>query len=121
MPQISVDYSAHLAGSFDRQAFGLALNALTVKTIAATPEACKTRFRQVEESVVGERVAPHALVFVEFQIFPGRSAEAKAELSEAVLALVAEHLAPAPGEPLHAAVNVVDIDRGSYRGVTLAG
>lgn len=74
MPQISVDYSERLADSFDRRGFGLALNRLAVKLIDATPEACKVRFRRVEEPVVvGADSDTYALVFVEFQIFPGRT------------------------------------------------
>ncbi|MCX5209228.1 isomerase [Kitasatospora sp. NBC_00240] len=122
MPQISVDYSANLADTFDRQALGLALNQLAVKYLAAAPDACRTRFRRVDETVVvGERAEGQDLVLVDFPIFPGRSPEAKAGLSEAVLALLAEHLPTAPGRRLHTAVNVVDIDSDSYRGTTLDG
>ncbi|MGW6913633.1 5-carboxymethyl-2-hydroxymuconate Delta-isomerase [Kitasatospora sp. NPDC054939] len=121
MPQISVDYSPSLAGSFDRRELGLAINRLAVKTINATPEACKLVFRQVEELVVGESAGPDAQVYVEFQIFPGRTPEAKAELSEAVLALLAERVAAPAGERLFTAVNVQDIDRDSYRSATVEG
>ncbi|WP_195910989.1 5-carboxymethyl-2-hydroxymuconate Delta-isomerase [Streptomyces kaniharaensis] len=121
MPQISVDYSAGLAGTFDRRALGLAINRLAVKTIAAQPEACKTLFRANDDFVVGEGDGPDAQVFVEFQIFPGRTPEAKAALSEGVLALLAEHISPAPGTRLFTAVNIEDIDRESYRSTTAAG
>lgn len=122
MPQISVEYSPSLAGSFDRRALGTAINRLAVAAIAAAPLACKTVFRPVdEEFVVGEEEGPTAQVLVEFRIFPGRSAEAKAALSEGVLALVAEHVAPPAGVALYAAVDVADIDRDAYRSVVLGG
>ncbi|RKT18892.1 5-carboxymethyl-2-hydroxymuconate isomerase [Streptomyces sp. 1114.5] len=121
MPQISVDYSSGLAGSFDRRALGLAINRLAVKTIDAKPEACKTLFRASDDFVVGEAEEPAAQVYVEFQIFPGRTPEAKAALSEGVLALLAEHVAPAAGTRLYTAVNISDIDRESYRSTTAAG
>ncbi|MFD0346729.1 hypothetical protein ACFQ0M_12865 [Kitasatospora aburaviensis] len=70
MPQISVDYSPELAGSFDRRELGLAINRLAVKTINASPEACKTVFREVQDFVVGESAGPDSQVYVEFQIFP---------------------------------------------------
>ncbi|MFG2822772.1 5-carboxymethyl-2-hydroxymuconate Delta-isomerase [Kitasatospora sp. NPDC048365] len=119
MPQISVDYSERLADSFDRRAFGLALNRLAVKLIDAKPESCKVRFRRVEESVVGADADTYALVFVQFQIFPGRSPEAKAALSEAVLAELPAHLGDLSA-PVDAAVDIKDIDRDCYRGTVLA-
>ncbi|MFF3005864.1 5-carboxymethyl-2-hydroxymuconate Delta-isomerase [Kitasatospora sp. NPDC057940] len=121
MPQISVDYSPSLAGSFDRRALGLAINRLAVGTIDAKPEACKTLFRQNDDFVVGEDEGAAAQVYVEFQIFPGRTPEAKAALSEGVLALLAEHVAPTPGTRLYTAVNVSDVDRGSYRSASAEG
>ncbi|MFD0258374.1 MULTISPECIES: 5-carboxymethyl-2-hydroxymuconate Delta-isomerase [Kitasatospora] len=122
MPQISVDYSANLADAFDRRALGLALNQLAVKFLTVAPDGCKTRFRRADETVVvGERAEGQDLVLVDFQIFPGRSPEAKAGLTEAVLALLAEHLPAAPGRRLHTAVKVVDMDSDSYRGTTLDG
>ncbi|MEK2490591.1 isomerase [Kitasatospora purpeofusca] len=122
MPQISVDYSPSLAGSFDRRELGVAINRLAVETIDATPGGCKTVFRQTDPEVVvgfGERV--EAQLFVQFQIFPGRTPEAKAALTEAVLALLAERVRPAPGERLQLAVDVRDIDRGAYRNTAVEG
>ncbi|MFE4973014.1 5-carboxymethyl-2-hydroxymuconate Delta-isomerase [Kitasatospora sp. NPDC056651] len=119
MPQISVDYSADLAGTFDRRGLGLAINRLAQETIDAKPESCKTVFRQSEVLVVGTSGASSdTQVFVEFQIFPGRSPEAKAALSEGVLALLARYVRPKPGTRLFTAVNIADIDRDSYRNAT---
>ncbi|MEU6968498.1 isomerase [Kitasatospora aureofaciens] len=119
MPQISVDYSSGLAGTFDRRALGLAINRLAEETIDAKPESCKTLFRQSEELVVGSTgLEGDTQVYVEFQIFPGRTPEAKAALSEGVMALLAEHVAPLPGGRLFTAVSIEDIDRESYRNAT---
>ncbi|WP_354643507.1 5-carboxymethyl-2-hydroxymuconate Delta-isomerase [Kitasatospora camelliae] len=120
MPQIAVDYSERLADRFDRRGFGVAVNRLAVELIGATPNSCKLRFRRVEEPVVGADPDTYALVFVEFQIFPGRTPEAKVALSEAVLAALPGYLAEEPGAaPVQAAVNIMDIDRDCYRGTTL--
>ncbi|MFJ9694634.1 5-carboxymethyl-2-hydroxymuconate Delta-isomerase [Kitasatospora sp. NPDC101183] len=122
MPQISVEYSSSLAGTFDRRGLGLAINRLAEQTIDAKPEACKTVFRQVEALVVGTSGrAGDAQVFVDFQIFPGRSPEAKAALSEGVLGLLARFVRPERGGRLFTAVNVVDIDRDSYRSTSVEG
>ncbi|MEU4114618.1 isomerase [Kitasatospora sp. NPDC028055] len=122
MPQISVDYSSGLAGSFERRALGLAINRLAEETIDAKPGSCKTLFRQSEDLVVGsDGPVGDAQVYVEFQVFPGRTPEAKAALSEGVLALLAQHVRPAPGTRLFTAVNIADIDRESYRGGVVQG
>ncbi|MEU1285511.1 isomerase [Kitasatospora sp. NPDC005856] len=122
MPQISVDYSASLAGTFDRRGLGLAINRLAEATIDAKPDSCKTVFRQSELLVVGTSgAAADAQVFVEFQIFPGRSPEAKAALSEGVLALLAQYVRPRPGTRLFTAVDIADIDRECYRNATAQG
>ncbi|MEU9043395.1 MULTISPECIES: isomerase [unclassified Kitasatospora] len=122
MPHISVDYSAGLAGGFDRRALGLAINRLAEETIDAKPESCKTLFRQSEELVVGTSGTPSDVqVYVEVQMFPGRTPEAKAALGAGVLALLAEHVKPAPGARLFTAVNLADIERESYRNAVVAG
>ncbi|MEV7596223.1 isomerase [Kitasatospora sp. NPDC089797] len=122
MPQISVDYSSSLAGTFDRRALGLAINRLAEETIDAKPGSCRTVFRQSEELVVGSTgPAGDAQVYVEFQVFPGRTPEAKAALGEGVVALLARHVRPLPGARLFTAVNIADIDRGSYRNGTVQG
>ncbi|WP_030056253.1 MULTISPECIES: 5-carboxymethyl-2-hydroxymuconate Delta-isomerase [Streptomyces] len=122
MPQISVEYSSSLAGTFDRRGLGLAINRLAEQTIDAKPEACKTVFRQVEALVVGTSGrAGDAQVYVEFQIFPGRTPEAKAALSEGVIELVAKFVRPERGSRLFTAVNVADIDRDSYRVTSVEG
>ncbi|GHF52597.1 isomerase [Kitasatospora xanthocidica] len=122
MPQISVDYSAGLAGTFDRRALGLAINRLAEETIDAKPESCKTVFRPSEELVVGTSgMSGDVQVFVEFQIFPGRSPEAKAALAEGVLKLVARYVRPRPGARLFSAVDIADIDRDCYRNAVVLG
>ncbi|MFJ6379185.1 5-carboxymethyl-2-hydroxymuconate Delta-isomerase [Kitasatospora sp. NPDC092039] len=122
MPQISVDYSADLAGTFDRRGLGLAINRLAEETIDARPGSCKTVFRRSEVLVVGtDGAATDTQVFVEFQVFPGRAPEAKAALGEGVLALLAEYVRPKPGTRLFTAVNITDIDREGYRNATAQG
>jgi 5-carboxymethyl-2-hydroxymuconate isomerase len=122
MPQISVDYSSSLAGTFDRRGLGLAINRLAEETIDAKPESCKTVFRQSEVLVVGTGgTSGDAQVLVEFRIFPGRSPEAKAALGEGVLKLLAEYVRPVPGTRLFTAVDIADIDRECYRSAAVRG
>ncbi|MET7615369.1 5-carboxymethyl-2-hydroxymuconate Delta-isomerase [Streptomyces sp. NPDC005408] len=114
MPQITVDYSENLESAFDRRDFALALHPLIVETIDTKLSACKTRFRRVDETVVAGGTPADALVHIGIGLLPGRADELKAQLSEAVLGLLATHLKPAEGiEPVLSA-EVRDLEP-SYR------
>ncbi|WP_030691825.1 5-carboxymethyl-2-hydroxymuconate Delta-isomerase [Streptomyces globisporus] len=110
MPQITVDYSAPL----DRRGFALALHPLVVQTVDTTLDACKTRFREVEEVVVGGGESDDVIVHVEIALLSGRTDEVKARLSEAVLDLLPAYLKA--GEGVRLSVEVRDLE-ASYRKV----
>ncbi|WMX47410.1 5-carboxymethyl-2-hydroxymuconate Delta-isomerase [Streptomyces roseicoloratus] len=106
MPEITVDYSAPL----DRRGFARALHRTVVDTVDARLEACKTRFREVEELVVGDGATgeAEAVVHVEIGLLAGRTEEAKARLSRAVLDLVPAHLKDTEGVRVSAEVRDLD-------------
>ncbi|MEV7564070.1 5-carboxymethyl-2-hydroxymuconate Delta-isomerase [Streptomyces tanashiensis] len=108
MPQITVDYSAPL----DRRGFARALHPLVVETVDTTLDACKTRFREVEELVVGDGAADDAVVHVEIALLSGRTDEVKARLADTVLDLLPAHLKATEGVRL--SVEIRDLD-ASYR------
>ncbi|KAA0931907.1 5-carboxymethyl-2-hydroxymuconate Delta-isomerase [Streptomyces apricus] len=110
MPQITVDYSAPLAEGFDRQGFAVALHAVVVETAAAKSEACKSRFRAVDDVVVGAQTAGHALVHVSLALLPGRSDEVKSALTSRTLELVRAYVKPVDGVALHASAEVRDLE-----------
>ncbi|MBT2441476.1 isomerase [Streptomyces sp. ISL-36] len=108
MPQITVDYSAPL----DRRGFALALHPLVVETVDTQLDSCKTRFREVEETVVGDGSTDDVVVHVEIALLSGRSDELKARLAQAVLDLLPQHLKATEGVRL--SVEVRDLE-ASYR------
>ncbi|MEU6367258.1 isomerase [Streptomyces sp. NPDC046931] len=114
MPQITVDYSAPLADSFDRHGFASALHAQVVEIAAARIEACKTQFRRTEDTVVGADPEGHAVVHVTVGLLAGRTDETKARLTEATLELLRRYAKPAGPLVLHASAEVRDLD-ASYR------
>ncbi|MGW1180624.1 5-carboxymethyl-2-hydroxymuconate Delta-isomerase [Streptomyces drozdowiczii] len=117
MPQITVDYSAELADTFDRPAFALALHPLIAETVDTRIAGCKTRFRRTEETVVADAPDGDALVHVDISLLAGRTPETKARLTEAVLKLLTAHLGTAGGgTTLHLSAEVRDLD-ASYRKV----
>ncbi|MDK1474079.1 isomerase [Streptomyces sp. 549] len=118
MPHLTVDYAAPLAGSLDPRAFGLELHAVVEATTGATTAACKTRFRQIEHSVIADAAgaAEHTdMVHIEIRLLAGRTAEVKARLADAVLELTTRSLTPDTGRILDVSVHVADLDRETYR------
>lgn len=114
MPHITVDYSDALADTFDRRGFGLALHPLLARTVVGSVAGCTTRFRQIDECVIADGTVEAAMLHVEVALLSGRTPEAKAELSRAVLGLARDHVKPTPGVTLHTSVDVCDLSRGSY-------
>ncbi|MFD9224614.1 5-carboxymethyl-2-hydroxymuconate Delta-isomerase [Streptomyces sp. NPDC060064] len=114
MPQITVDYSANLESSFDRRGFALALHPLIVETIDTELNACKTRFRRVDETVVAGGTPDDAVIHIGIALLPGRAPELKAQLSGVVLDLLAGHLKPAEGVVPVVSAEVRDLE-ASYR------
>ncbi|MEC4017201.1 5-carboxymethyl-2-hydroxymuconate Delta-isomerase [Streptomyces sp. H27-D2] len=118
MPHIAVDYSDTLSGAFDRSGFGSALHPVIAKTVGASVEGCKTRFRRIDEAVIGDGSPGQAMIRIEVALLSGRAPESKSELSRAVLELTREHLATVPGLTVHTSVEISDMDRPSYLGHT---
>ncbi|GHB23648.1 MULTISPECIES: 5-carboxymethyl-2-hydroxymuconate Delta-isomerase [Streptomyces] len=114
MPQITVDYSAELDDSFDRRGFALALHPLVATTVTTKIPNCKTRFRRVDESVVGDAPAGDAIVHVSIALLAGRTPQIKEQLTESVLELLAAHLKPADSLAVHTSAETRDLDP-SYR------
>ncbi|WP_372411012.1 5-carboxymethyl-2-hydroxymuconate Delta-isomerase [Streptomyces luteireticuli] len=114
MPQITVDYSASLDTVLDRRRFALELHPMTAELIDTTAGNCRTRFRRVEETVVGDGAPGQAFVHVEMAILAGRSEPLKAELAQAVADLLGKHTASAAELTVHASVEVRDLS-AAYR------
>ncbi|MFI8965141.1 5-carboxymethyl-2-hydroxymuconate Delta-isomerase [Streptomyces sp. NPDC053493] len=111
MPHITVDYSAPL----DRRGFALALHPIVVETVDARLEACVTSFREVEETVVGDGAGEAGLVHVDIALLAGRTPEAKARLSAAVLELLPGYVKDASGVTLSAEVRDLDASYAKRR------
>ncbi|MFB7560289.1 5-carboxymethyl-2-hydroxymuconate Delta-isomerase [Streptomyces brevispora] len=114
MPQITVDYSAHLDETFDHHGFAGALHPLIAETVTTKIAACKTRFRRVEETAVADAPDGDAIVHVEIALLAGRTPEIKARLTESVVELLAGHIEPTDGLTLHLSAETRDLDP-SYR------
>jgi 5-carboxymethyl-2-hydroxymuconate isomerase len=120
MPQITVEYSAALADSFDRRAFALALHPLAAELIGSQLASFKTRFTALAETVIGDGDARHAMVHVDFRLLSGRETLVKQTLGRMVLALAEQHVRPVAGMDIQVTVEVRDLDRPHYHKAVVA-
>lgn len=114
MPQITVEYSSALADSFARRAFAQALHPLAAEMVDSALTSFKTRFYAIEDGVIGDGAASHAMVHVDFRLLSGRPPELKQKLGRMVLELARAHLTPVAGLDIQVTVEVRDLDRPHY-------
>lgn len=119
MPQITVEYTAALADSFDRRAFALALHPKAAQMIGSRLTSFKTRFYAIEDGVIGDGDPRHAMIHVDLAMLSGREPELKQALGRATLALVEAHLRPLAGHDIQVTVEVRDLDRPHYHKVVV--
>lgn len=113
MPHTTVEYSDHLSDAFDRQAFGRELHPLISRTLGLSVDRCRTRFYPITESVLGDGTGDEAMIRIVVGLLPGRSEEARATLTRAVLELARAHLRPAAGVSLdlvHLSVDLQELN-----------
>lgn len=120
MPQITVEYSQVVAAAFDRRAFALALHPMASALIGSEVASFKTRFYPIEEGVIGDGDAGHAMVHVDFRLLSGRPPEVKQALGTAVLELARAHLRAVAGLDIQVTVEVRDLDRPHYHKAVVA-
>lgn len=114
MPQITVEYSQAVTEAFDRRAFALALHPMAAELIGSKLASFKTRFYAMDDVVIGDGDAAHAMVHVDFRLLSGRPPELKQRLGAAVLDLARAHLRAVPGLDIQVTVEVRDLDRPQY-------
>lgn len=114
MPQITVEYSAALAGTFDRRGFALALHTEATPLLDTKLDSFKTRFARIDEGVIADGSPTQTMVHVEMAILSGRDTETKQELTALVLRLARQNLTPPDGLTVQFTVEIRDLDRTTY-------
>lgn len=118
MPQITVEYSAELNEAFDRRAFAVTLHQTLAPLVSSDVASFKTRFRQIEESVIGDG-SPTAMIHVRVGLLSGRPVELKQEVGRVSIGIARDHLKPVEGLPTQVTLEVYDLDREQYQKVVL--
>lgn len=116
MPHLTLEYTANLdEWAFDSELL-LGLHRLLESVVGIKIENCKSRWRMVEEWVVGDGAGPSAFVHLDLRFLEGRPQKMKEAVGEAALQVLREHFAPVreEGLDLQITVEVQDIRRGTY-------
>lgn len=113
MPQIRIEHSANLSGTFDSRALALSIHRLCVEKVNAAIDACKSRIINVGDVITGDGTAEGVMLHVDIGLLKGRTTEAKGALADAVLASLADAVNGKPGIAL--SVEVRDMDTDTYR------
>ncbi len=121
MPHIIVEYTPNLTDlPFD------AMLAAVTRRLAESPEVedeadLKARVIRADWFRVGLADSQRGFIHVIVRILEGRSPQAKRDFSDRVAEGMLEHMPTFPdGMTVHLSVEVVDMDRGSYRKVKLS-
>ncbi|MFC5290778.1 5-carboxymethyl-2-hydroxymuconate Delta-isomerase [Actinokineospora guangxiensis] len=112
MPQITVEYSAEIADSFDRRGFALALHPVLAEVAGTGVAGFKTRFVPLDDVVIGDGAPGVAMVHVRIGLLSGRTGETKKAVSDVAQVVLGKHLSPASA--VQVSVEIVDMDSGSY-------
>jgi 5-carboxymethyl-2-hydroxymuconate isomerase len=113
MPQISIEFSANIAATFDARKFADEVHKLLVAIVETELASCKTRLIELGEVVIGDGSDANAMIHVDLRILSGRTLAQKRQLGEAVLAALAAVAKP-DGLDLQLTVEVRDLDRDNY-------
>lgn len=121
MPHIIIEYTPNLVDlPFD------AMLAAVTRRLAESPEVeneadLKARVVKAERFRVGLAESRRGFIHATVRIMAGRTEQAKQDFSRRVADGMLEHMPPFGDEmTVHLSVEVVDMERGSYRKVKLA-
>jgi len=115
MPHLTLEYTANLSERAPEPALLLSVHRLLESVAGIKIGNCKSRWRKVEDWVVGSGEGPSAFVHLDLRFLEGRPEEVKRATGNATLELLRAHFGPAAqGLDLQITVEVQDIRGASY-------
>ena len=113
MPHLTLEYTANL-DAFDPSAVLDSLNRTMADSGLFDEADIKSRALGLEAFRVGTAATPRAFVHAKLSLMPGRSLEAKKQLSASLLAALSPRVKAAPGTELQLCVELFEIDQSTY-------
>lgn len=115
MPHLTLEYTANLEHASPTPELMLAIHHLLNATAGIRVENCKSRWRRVEDWVVGDGEGPSAFVHLDLRFLEGRPLEIQQAVGEGALEALRTHFMPAPpGVELQITVEVGEIRKNTY-------
>ncbi|MGW8268390.1 MAG: 5-carboxymethyl-2-hydroxymuconate Delta-isomerase [Longimicrobiales bacterium] len=115
MPHLTVEYTANLGSTPPTPELFLNLHALLNTVAGIRPENCKSRWREVEEWVVGFGDTSSAFVHLDLRFLEGRPLDVQQAVGEGALEILKAHFLPEPpGLELQITVEVQEIRKATY-------
>lgn len=116
MPQISLEYTRHLADA-DWTPVALEIHQAAVEIAGAALSACKTRLIALDHVVIADGAPETAMLACRVGLMLGRTPEQKSALSEKVLEILTAALARTAGK-VEVSAEVFELNE-TYRKATL--
>ena len=114
MPHMIVEYTQNLTGLNEAQLM-TELNAVVCSNPTVADEAdLKTRIYALQQYCIGTNSTNRGFVHVQLRLLAGRTPEVKKQLSDAIGAVLRQHVPQPAGLMVQLSVEIADMDRGSY-------
>ena len=115
MPHLTLEYTSNLATTPPTPDLLLTVHRLLEAVAGIRTENCKSRWREVEECVVGSGDPDSAFVHLEVRFLEGRALEVQQAVGEGALGVLKDHFLPGPdGVDVQITVDVQEIRKATY-------
>ena len=115
MPHMTLEYTANLAETPPTPELFLSVHGLLNAVAGIRSENCKSRWREVEEWVVGSGDSDSAFVHLEIRFLEGRGLEVQQAVGEGVLGILKDHFLPGPeGVDIQITVDIQEMRKSTY-------
>ena len=115
MPQSTLEYTANITQHIDWAALFADIHQILVQTVGTALRSCKSRVRRCDTFFIGDNAPEHAFVYLDVHILSGRDKAVRAELSQALMAVLQQYFAPSLDTlQCQLSVNVSEIDSEIY-------
>jgi 5-carboxymethyl-2-hydroxymuconate isomerase len=115
MPHLTLEYTANLSGTPPTPELLLSIHGLLNAVAGIRPENCKSRWREVDEWVVGFGDSRSAFVHLDLRFLEGKPLDVQQAVGEGVLDILKAHFLPEPpGLDLQITVEVQEIRKPTY-------
>ena len=113
MPHLTLEYTANLS-DFDPTGILEALNRTMADSGLFDEADIKSRALRLDAFRIGTSATPRAFVHAKVSLMPGRSLEARQQLSASLLAALSPRIQVAPGIEVQLCVELFEIDKSTY-------